>query len=119
MTAQVLTAQEAEALVTRIGPSLGYDMTYAAQFPQGRSDVCVVRRLAENGSSFGYDTIYLVWKDKDGMVRHREIINSRASKDYINIDAVQVEGDAIAVEYGSGGSYSGSPWKDRKVVRLE
>ena len=42
--------------------------------------------------------------------RHREIANSRHTKDYINIDSVTADGDRITVEYGSGGSYSGTPW---------
>ena len=118
MKKMVLLAEEAENLVTKIGPSLGYDHTYNAVFPKTRNDVCAVKRLAENGHSYGFDTIYLVWKDKNGQIRHKEIVNSRASKDYIHIDAVEADGDNITVKFGSGGSYSGSPWKDRKQIAL-
>jgi len=119
MQKSILTATEAERLVTKVGPSLGCDFTYGAVFPEGRSDVCAVRRLAEDGSDYGFDTLYLVWKDKEDKVHYREIANSRGSKDYVNIDAVTAEGDSITIEYGSGGSFSGKAWKDRKVLRLE
>src|SRR3989344_3060784 len=96
-----LTAQEAEALVTRLGPSLGCgDCTYGAVFPTGRTDVCAVRRMAENGSTFGYDTIYLVWKEPDGSLMHRELANSRSTKDYIHINSVEANEDgSVLVKY--------------------
>jgi hypothetical protein len=109
-----LTVNEIRSLVDKIGPSLGYDMTYKPVFPEGRKDVAVVKRLAENGSTYGFDTIYLVWKDKDGKIHHREIANSRETKDYIHIESVTVNGNEVTVKFGSGGSYSGTAWKDSR-----
>lgn len=114
-----LTASEVKALIDQVGPSLGYDFTYEPVFPQGRMDVCAIRRLAENGSTYGYDTIYLVWKEGDGSVKYKEIANSRSTKDYIHIDSVTVnDDDSVSVNFGSGGSYSGSPWNDSRTVTI-
>ena len=115
--AQHNTSKEAESLITRVGPSLGCgDHTYGARFPKGRQDVCAVRRMAENGSSYGYDTLYLVWKSASGRLQHCEIVNSRSTKDYVDIDAITAEGDIITVSYSSGGSYSGNAWKGTKTI---
>jgi len=115
-----LTAKEAEALIDRVGPSLGCgDCTYGAVFPEGRTDVCAVRRMAENGRDYGFDTIYLVWKEPDGSVKHKEIKNSRSTKDYIHIDSVVVNEDGgVSVKFGSGGSYSGVPWSESTKVAI-
>lgn len=114
-----LTAREVKVLIDRVGPSLGSDLTYKPVFPEGRTDVCAVRRMAENGHSYGFDTIYLVWKELDGSVKHEEIKNSRSTKDYINIDSVVVmEDGSVSVKFGSGGSYSGVPWSESMKVAI-
>lgn len=114
-----LIATEAKKLISSVGPSLGCgDFTDEPIFPDGRNDVAAVRRMAEDGHSYGYDTIYLVWKDEEGKIHHREIKNSRATKDYIHIRSVTADGDEISVNFGSGGSYSGSPWKDTKKISV-
>lgn len=123
MTNVILTAKEAEDLVTKIGPSLSYpgslcDFTYGARFPKGRQDVCAVRRMAENGRDYGFDTLYLVWKDSRGKLQHREIVNSQSTKDYVDIDAIEADGNIVTVKYSSGGSYSGKAWEDSKTIRL-
>ncbi|TAN58269.1 hypothetical protein EPN15_01505 [Patescibacteria group bacterium] len=107
----VLTAEEAKSIVTALGPSLGCgDFTYDPVFPKNRKDVAAVRRMAEDGHSYGFDTVYLIWKDRSG-VHYNELINSRSTKDYISIDEVTADGGKITVKVGSGGSYSGSAWK--------
>jgi len=114
-----LTAQEAMDLVDDVGPSLGSDFTYEPVFPESRKDVCAVKRTAENGSTYGFDTIYLVWKEPDGSVKHKEIKNSRSTKDYIHIDSVEVKEDGgVSVKFGSGGSYSGVPWSESMKVAI-
>ena len=115
-----LTAKEAMTLIDQVGPSLGCgDFTYGPVFPEGRTDVCAVRRMAENGRDYGFDTIYLVWKEPDGSVKHREIKNSRSTKDYINIDSVVVGKDgSVSVKFKSGGSYSGVPWSESMKVAI-
>ena len=114
-----LSAKQVVSLIDKIGPSLGCgDYTYPPVFPNNRQDVCVVRRMTENGFSYGFDTIYLVWIDDDGSIHHREIANSRDTKDYIHIRSITADGDTITVEYGSGGSYSGTPWETFKKKRI-
>ncbi len=105
-----MNKEQVMALINRAGPHIDarYDYTYGPIFPDGRTDVCAVRRLAENGSSYGYDTLYLVW-EKDGALRYCEIANTRLSKDYLHIEKVTAEGSVITVEYGGGGSFSGTP----------
>ena|SRR3989344_470532 len=105
-----LPSDKVKLLVDTIGPSLGYDLTYEPVFPPERKDICAVRRLAENGSSYGYDTIYLVWNNDADKLYYREIANSKISKDYIHINKVSIQDGQIVVEIGSGGSYSGKPW---------
>ncbi|MFH0803660.1 MAG: hypothetical protein V1877_00895 [Candidatus Tagabacteria bacterium] len=115
-----LTAKEAKSLINRIGPRLGYDYTHEPEFPEGRNDVCAVVHTTENGSTYGYDTVYLVWKEPDGTVKHEEIRNSRSTKDYIHIKSVKVKKDgSISVEFGSGGSYSGVPWSESMKVAIK
>jgi len=119
-TMQEVTQQEACDLIDRIGPHLGCgDYTSGTVFPEGRKDVCAVRRMAENGSDYGFDTIYLVWKEPDGTLRHREIRNSRDTKDYIHVQSVEVKPDGgVSVKFGSGGSYSGVPWSESMKVAI-
>lgn len=122
MSISEITPEEAKDLIDRIGPSLGSkygDFTYNPVFPEGRRDVCAVRRSAENGSNYGFDTIYLVWKESDGSIKHKEIKNSRSTKDYIHIESVEVGKEGgISVKFGSGGSYSGIPWSESTKIAI-
>jgi hypothetical protein len=112
MTNENLTSAEAKSLVDRLGPSLGCgDFTYDPVFPKTRKDVCAVRRMVENGSDYGYDTIYLIWKNNDGM-NHEELMNSSSSKDYVHVGEVIETEEDIVVKVSSDGSYSGHAWKD-------
>ena len=52
-----LVAEDVRKLIVSIGPSLGYDYTESPVFPENRKDVCAVRHSAENGGSYGFDTI--------------------------------------------------------------
>lgn len=112
--AKQLLAEEARRLIDRVGPSFGCDWTAPAMFPETRADICVVRRVAEDGHSYGYDVIYLVWRAKDEFLQHRELIDSRGFKDYIHLEEVREEEGDIVVKVHSGGTYSGSPW-DRSI----
>lgn len=114
----ILDASEAMNLVSMIGPSLGCDHTYDPVYPSDRRDICAVKRLAENGSDYGFDTIYLVWKTQDGNTEYREIANSRDTKDYIHIKSVEVKDKHVNVDLGSGGSYSGTPWNETVETKI-
>jgi len=118
---RVLDPEEVKQLIDRFGASIDsrYDYTYGPQFPEGRKDVCAVNRMVEDGHSYGYNVIYIVWVDKDGGVHYEEIANTRATKDYMHIDSVEAEGDDVTVRFGSGGSFSGNPWKDYQPRNLK
>jgi hypothetical protein len=119
MTEQILTAEEALTLITKIAPKLGIgDYTQYPEFPKKRKDVCALKHTASNGSSYGFDTIYLIWKEKNGEINHRKLADTQFTKDYLHIFSVSAEGNQINVDYGSGGSYSGSPWKDSKQTSI-
>ena len=118
MTNKTIVSEEARNYIGRIAPKLGCDFTYAPSFPEGRKDVCVVSQAAEDGSTYGFDTLYLVWKTKDGKIQHREIANSRGTKEYIGIRSIKVDGDQVTVEYGGSGVYSGSPWSGSRTASI-
>jgi hypothetical protein len=106
MIHSVLTADEAKAYVTAVGPSMGrYDFTKTPHFPEGRTDVCAVIRKVSNGSTYGYDTMYLVWKDQSGRIMHREITNTKDNKNYTYIDKIEVDGNVVRVSWSTGDSY--------------
>ncbi len=114
----IIAPEEARNYISKIAPMLGCDFTYAPSFPEGRQDVCVVSHAAEDGTSYGFDTLYLVWKMQDGKIQHREIANSRTTKEYIGIRSIKVEGDKVTVEYGGSGVYSGSPWSSSRTALI-
>jgi len=87
-----LTAGEAMTLIDRVGHSKGDDFTANPVFPEGRMDVCVVRRLTE-GWGCSFETIYLVWKRLDGSVGHEELASGRPTNDYITVESVEVVED--------------------------
>jgi len=114
-----LTAEEAMSLIKRIGNRLGYDYTHGPEFAEGRKDVCAVVHTTENGSTYGYDTVYLVWKEPNGDINYREIKNSRSTKDYIHVESVNVNKDGgVSVKFGSGGSFSGTPWSETMKIAV-
>jgi len=104
-----ISKEEAKNLVDILGPHIKYDMTYDPVYCENREDVCGVRRLAENGSDYGYDTIYLLYKTPKGL-NHEKVIDSQRSKDYIHIDSLTQIGDTLTLKVHSGGSYSGQAW---------
>ena len=111
MSVDEITVDEAKSLVERLGPHIDsrYDFNYPPVFPKTRQDICAVRRMTEDGSSYGYDTIYLITKS-EGSIFWSKLIDTSATKDYCNIDSVVEKDDSIIVNVSSGGSYSGKPW---------
>ena len=107
-----ITASEAKKLIDLVGPHIGCgDLTFPPVFPEGRTDVCAVRRMAENGSSKGYDTIYVVWREPDGFLRALNIADSKGSTHYIPIGSVDMTEDCeVSVKFKHGGGYCGAPW---------
>jgi hypothetical protein len=85
-TTNAISPDSAKRLVDMVGPSLGYDFTYAPAFPKDKKDVCVVIRAVENGRDYGFSIAYLVWMDEAGNLQHTELMNTRRTKDYINLE---------------------------------
>jgi len=100
-----LNVGRVKALITQVSTHLGYDYCYDPDFPKERKDICAIRYLSENGSTYGFDTIYLVWKDKDGEIHHRELTNSRSTKDYLSVNKIYIEKGEVVVEVSHQGTF--------------
>lgn len=114
----MLTAREAKDYIARVGERLGYDHAAEPIFPEGRDDVAVVKHTTEDGSSYGFDAIYVVWRDPAGEIRHLDLIDSRASRDYIHVEAVRIEEGNLIVCVKSGGTMSSAAWEEKIAVPL-
>jgi hypothetical protein len=99
--------EAARNLVKRMGEKLGCDYLKGVTRLEGR-DVAAMVWSAENGSTYGYDAVYVVWKDKSGKLRHSELVDSRRTKDYLSVDSIAEEaGDKEKVSVKVNGlSYS-------------
>jgi hypothetical protein len=97
-----ISIAEAKGLVNSLGPHLGFENTYDPVFAEGRKDICAVRRLAENGN-YGYDTVYLLWKGKDGELQHEKIDDSKNSQKYVFIDELVEENGNIIIKVRNTG----------------
>lgn len=93
--------EQARNLVKMIGPKLGYDfvsdMSVSGTERLKGENVTVLLWRAEDGSTYNYDTVYLVWKDKSGQLRNRTLTDSRSSQDYLSAD-IKTEGKEIEVD---------------------
>lgn len=89
--------EQAENLVKRIGDKLGYDYLRGKEQLKGKNVAAFVWGT-ENGSTYGFDTVYLVWKDRKGKLRHEEIANSRSTKDYLHLNKITEKGNEIIID---------------------
>ena len=110
----------AKEVVEAISTRLGCDHTDAPEYPEGRKDVCAVRCTVENGSTYGYDIIYVLWsRPKTGEIVFKKIASSEDTKDYVFIRSVAVEPhEILVVTIGSMGGLSGKPWERTERVPL-
>lgn len=98
----------------------GGTQSYSAVFPADRHDVCVVRRSVDNGKNYGYDTIYLVWRNEREQMRQLWLIDSSESRDYIRIDSIRIQTDKAIVAVKSGGMMSGrGAWNETFEIDLK
>ena len=107
--------EKAEWLVELWGERRGADYLKTSKKLDGKRIAAVVWGT-ENGRSYGFDTVYLVWKPKNKEMQIKELINSRDTKDNIFIDKIYESGEYIAVKVSSLGSYSGYPWN--KIIYM-
>ncbi len=87
--------EQAENLVKRIGRKLGYDYLRGKEQLKGKNIAALVWGT-ENGSDYGYDTVYLVWKKK-GEINYKTITDSRMTKDYLRVDSIKEDQEKIIV----------------------
>ena len=87
---------KAENLVKRISPKLGYD--YVSGYEKLlEKNIAAIQYTAENGSTYGYDIIYLVWEDNNGNIQSEELTNSKSTRGYIFIESIENDNDCINV----------------------
>ena len=89
--------EQAKNLVKRIGDKLGYDYMSGAKELE-RKNIAAIVWEAENGSTYGFDTVYLVWKNKEGRIDYKEITNSRSTKDYLSINEIKEDKKNIVIK---------------------
>jgi|GEM_PF-6593981 len=110
-----LLPEDAKAYIESIAPSLGYRFIYEPVYPQARRDIAVIRSSIEDGVSYGFDIVYLVWRSGN-QIQARVLIDTMATKDYLYIKNIDVDDSEVVVTITSGGSYSGSPWE--RTIRV-
>jgi len=89
--------EQAQNLIKRIGPKLGYDWVRDTEQLEGKNVAAIVYGT-ENGSTYGYDTVYIVWKDKKGKLNHREVTDSRSTKDYLSVNEIKEDEGSIVID---------------------
>lgn len=65
-------------------------------------NVHIVKRTRENGSSFGFDTIYLVDDTKMEQVYVKKVADSISTQKYITIKSCSIQGDKITIDLSTG-----------------
>ncbi len=119
-TRQSFTKEEAISFIDNTAPRLGCgDFTYSPTYPEGCEDVCLVGRAVEDGHSYGYSIIYLVWKDATGNMQKRELADTRSTKDNLYYKDLRIDGAKLRFELQVSGTYSGNPSKREVVVDLD
>lgn len=116
--------EDAVNFIKSIAPSMGYDLAEVVKrIDIGNTLIGVLRYDTCNGSSYGFDTIYLVWRNLDsatGKINYKELVNTVLTKDHLFVEEVRMDDDFIYVTVGSTGSYSGKPFiKTIKISKEE
>lgn len=82
-----LTVKEVQDLVNSFEIPEGYRICHHTHpqepfFPNNRKDICAIRRGLENDYYFGYDTVYLVWRNKKEGIHFIKILDSKKEANY-------------------------------------
>jgi len=75
---------------------LGCDYTSRPKSIEGNESVAYMVYSSENGSSFGFDTLYIGYKNKNGEIKSKDILRERW---YININEIKIENNDIEIKY--------------------
>ncbi|MBT5022895.1 hypothetical protein HOK51_01225 [Candidatus Woesearchaeota archaeon] len=107
---------EAKEHIQNIAPTLK-EYNYVKSIKRfGTRNVAAAVYETENGINYGFDTVYVVWKDSQGKIHHKELANSRDTKDYIHLNDIIEQNGKFSIKVGSGGSYSGKNWDQEYIV---
>jgi len=111
--------EAAKQLIQSMAPKLS-DSDYVKAIKQfGKRDIAAVIYDTENGSNYGFNTVYIVWKDDRGELKYKELLNSRDTKDYIHLEDIVETNGSFSIKVRSGGSYSGTSWEKDIVVNAK
>ncbi len=87
-----VSVEDAKVVVNRVGERVGIgDWTFDPIYPEGRTDVCAVRRMLESDSNDAcYNTIYFVWREPTGAIRYVLVESGRSTNSMIDLNAIAV-----------------------------
>ena len=100
-----LNSEKAKMLATQMGPHIGggiFDITRDPWFPKGRTDVAIVQRDAEDGSSYGRTKWYIAY-DSGGGTQIKTLHDSGNIHDNCHTWSVEVIDGVLTVRIGYGG----------------
>lgn len=95
---------QAKNMVERCASRLGYDYISALQVVPGREAV-VIKFSTENGSDYGYDTVFVVWRDSTGRMQQRAVVRGPAGE-YLQLGEVCEQPQGIEIAYSVGSAQS-------------
>ncbi len=72
------------------------DYTSKPKNIEGNNDLAYMIYSSENGSSFGFDTLYIAYKNKGGEIKSKDIVRTRW---YMHIDEIKIEDNCIKIKY--------------------
>jgi|SRR6056297_2504889 len=75
---------------------LGMDYTSTPKSIEGEDNLSYFVYSSENGSSFGFDTLYIGLKDESGELVSKPILRERG---YLHINNIKVKDDVLEVDY--------------------
>lgn len=100
MGKNIITLREAINFVDHLNASLlGCDVSQVI-YPKKRRDICVVKKSVGKFSSYGFDLLFLLWKDGDGYIHSLEILDTRGRAGArVVVESVTVRGDKVRIVY--------------------
>jgi len=88
-------------VVQREGIRMGYDSTVLPQVIEGSDDeMFQMIYRSENGSSFGIDTLHLGYKDKNNILKTKELAQTRWN---LYVKDAEVKDGILTINFNSGG----------------
>jgi hypothetical protein len=90
----------ARNVVERQAPRLGYDYLSSFVVVSGK-EIAVAKFSSENGRDYGYDTLYVVWRDRAGEVQSR-VVERGPAHEYLQLGEVEATVDGVAISFWVG-----------------